>query len=87
MFDLNGFIKKGLMDAVGKLADYQVTFIAAYWFDKHVLNEADMSDIAAAINVTVSADGCESHDGIPMDVTIDYCDFCLGEPPNNEIWE
>ena len=84
MFDLNGFIKKGLLDAVSKIADYQVALIAAYWFDKHVLNEADMVDIATAINPVTADDGQAE---MALDATVDYCDFCLGEAPNNEIWE
>ncbi len=45
MFTLNGFIKKGLLDAVGKMADYQVILNAAGWHEKGVLSEEDLSDI------------------------------------------
>ena len=49
MFSLKDFIKKGLLDAVGKMADYQVILNAAGWHEKGVLNEADLADISAKI--------------------------------------
>ena len=49
MFSFNAFIKKGLLDAVGKMADYQVILNAAGWHEKGVLTEADLADIQAAI--------------------------------------
>lgn len=73
LFDLKGFIKKGLLDAVGKLADYQVVLIAAYWFDKHVLSEADMTDIEAAIKHAVIADEYDYQNEMPTGVT--YYDY------------
>ena len=50
MFSLNNFIKNGLMNAVGKMADYQVILNAAGWYEKGVLNEGDLADIQAAID-------------------------------------
>ena len=50
MFSLREFIKKGLLDAVGKMADYQVILNAAGWFDKDVLEESDLADIQLAID-------------------------------------
>lgn len=50
MFVLRDFIKKGLMDAVGKMADYQVVLNAAGWFEKGVLTEEDLADVNAAID-------------------------------------
>lgn len=49
MFSLNAFIKKGLLDAVGKLADYQVILNAAGWHEKGVLTEQDLADIQSAL--------------------------------------
>ena len=49
MFSLNGFIKKGLLDAVGKMADYQVILNAAGWHEKGVLSEDDLAEISEAI--------------------------------------
>ena len=49
MFSLKDFIKKGLLNAVGKMADYQVILNAAGWMEKGVLDEADLSEINAKI--------------------------------------
>ena len=45
MFTLRGFIRKGLLDAVGKLADYQVILNATGWYEKGVLLEEDLVEI------------------------------------------
>ena len=50
MFTLKGFIKKGLLDAVGKMADYQVILNAAGWMEKGVLSEEDLAEIGASID-------------------------------------
>ena len=50
MFTLKAFIIKGLMDAVGKLADYQVILNAAGWMEKGVLDETDLARIGSAID-------------------------------------
>ena len=50
MFSLREFIKKGLLDAVGKMADYQIILNATGWFEKNVLTEADLEEIDNAIN-------------------------------------
>ena len=51
MFSLKEFIKKGLLDAIGKMADYQVILNAAGWFEKGVFEEADLAEIHTAIEV------------------------------------
>lgn len=48
-FSLREFIKKGLLDAVGKMADYQIILNAAGWYEKSVLTEEDLAEINAAI--------------------------------------
>ena len=48
-FSLREFIKKGLLDAVGKMADYQIILNAAGWYEKGVLTEDDLAEINAAI--------------------------------------
>lgn len=50
MFSLKEFIKKGLLDAVGKMADYQVILNAVGWMEKGVLDEADLAEINAKID-------------------------------------
>ena len=49
MFSLNAFIKKGLLDAVGKMADYQVILNSVGWMEKGVLSEEDLMEINAKI--------------------------------------
>lgn len=49
MFSLREFIKKGLLSAVGKMADYQIILNAAGWLEKGVLTESDLADIQEAI--------------------------------------
>lgn len=49
MFSLNAFVKKGLLDAVGKMADYQVILNAVGWHEKGVLTEEDLAEINVAI--------------------------------------
>ena len=49
MFSLKDFIKKGLLGAVGKMADYQIILNAAGWLEKGVLDEADLAEIQVAI--------------------------------------
>lgn len=49
MFNLKNFIKKGLIDAVGKMADYKIILNAVGWFEKGVLEENDLADIQAII--------------------------------------
>lgn len=50
MFNFHDFILRGLVDAVGKMADYQVILNAAGWHDKGVLTEDDLAEIQAEID-------------------------------------
>ena len=50
MFDLRSFVKRGLLDAVGRLSDYQVILNATGWFEKGVLLEEDLEEIQQALN-------------------------------------
>ena len=63
-FTLRGFIKRGLLSAVGKMADYQIILNAAGWLEKGVLSEDDLMEIQAAIDAQYTqtdepADGLE----------------------------
>lgn len=49
MFNLREFIKKGLMNAIGKMADYQVILNSVGWHEKGVLTEEDLAEINTAI--------------------------------------
>ncbi len=50
MFNLKDFIKRGLLNAVGRMADYQVILNAAGWLEKGVLTEEDLAEISTAID-------------------------------------
>ena len=50
MFSLKDFIKKGLLKAVGNMADYQIILNAAGWLEKGVLTEEDLAEIQMAID-------------------------------------
>lgn len=49
MFNLNVFIKRGLLSAIGHMADYQIILNAAGWHDKGVLTVDDLAEIQTAI--------------------------------------
>ena len=50
MFNLRDFIKKGMLDAVGKMADYQIILNSAGWYEKQVLTQEDLAEIQSAID-------------------------------------
>ena len=49
MFNLREYIKKGFLDAVGKMSDYQIILNSAGWMEKGVLTEDDLAEINAKI--------------------------------------
>lgn len=49
-FNLKSYIKRGLISAVGKMADYQIILNSAGWMEKGVLTEDDLMEIQAAID-------------------------------------
>ena len=63
MFSLREFIKKGLLDAVGKMADYQIILNAGGWYNQNVLLQEDLAEIQAKIdekNTPVVVEGNEN---------------------------
>lgn len=50
MFSLKEFVKRGLVEAVGKLPDYKIILNAAGWHEKGVLEQSDLAEIQTAIN-------------------------------------
>ena len=56
MFDLKAFIKRGFLDAVGKMSDYKIILDAAGWLEKGVLEESDLAEIQVAIDESQSAE-------------------------------
>lgn len=57
MFSLKNFIKKGLFNAVGRMADYQVILNAVGWFEKGVLEETDLEEIQTVIDAQYTTEG------------------------------
>lgn len=51
MFSLHDFIIKGLRDAIGRMADYQIILNAAAWQEKGVLELSDLAEIGALIDM------------------------------------
>ena len=49
-FTLKNYIKRGLIAAVGKMADYQIILNSVGWMEKGVLSEDDLMDIQTAID-------------------------------------
>ena len=49
-FTLKNYIKRGLIAAVGKMADYQIILNSVGWMEKGVLSEEDLADIQATID-------------------------------------
>ena len=49
-FTLKNYIKRGLIAAVGAMADYQIILNSVGWMEKGVLSEDDLADIQAAID-------------------------------------
>lgn len=56
MFDLKAFIRRGFLDAVGKMSDYKIILDAAGWLEKGVLEESDLAEIQVAIDESHSAE-------------------------------
>lgn len=50
MFILRDYIKKGFLDAVGKMADYWIILNSSGYHDKGVLTEDDLAEIQMAID-------------------------------------
>jgi len=50
MFSLREFIKRGFLNAIGKMADYQIILNSAGYFEKGVLTESDLAEIQEAID-------------------------------------
>ena len=45
MFNLREYLKKGFLDAVGKMSDYQIILNSAGYAEKGVLLEEDLAEI------------------------------------------
>ena len=49
MFSLKNYVKKGLLDAVGKQAEYWIILNSVGWLEKGVFDESDLEEINKAI--------------------------------------
>ena len=49
MFNFREYIKKGFLNAVGKMSDYQIILNSAGYLEKGVLTEDDLAEINQAI--------------------------------------
>lgn len=67
-FTLKSYIKRGLIAAVGKMADYQIILNSAGWMEKGVLTEDDLMEIQAEIDAQyVSKDPDIGMDAVEID--------------------
>lgn len=55
MFSFREFLRKGFLDAVGKMADYQIRLNAFGYYEKGVLLQEDLAEIDAAIEKQYAA--------------------------------
>lgn len=62
MFELRGFLKKGLLDAVGRKPTYWIVLNAADWLEKGVLSEDDLKEIDEAIEVLETEENAEENE-------------------------
>ena len=51
-FSTRNFVKQGLLNAVGKQADYWIIQNALGWHEKGVLEVSDLEEIQNALNAT-----------------------------------
>lgn len=80
MFNLRDFIKRGLLDAVGRMADYKIILNAAGWLEKSVLLEEDLAEIQNRINsryetIRVKESGIDETHGEEYENTFEEYDF------------
>ena len=67
-FTLKNYIKRGLIAAVGKMADYQIILNSAGWMEKGVLTEDDLMEIQAAIDAQYAVEEPDmSTDAVEID--------------------
>lgn len=64
-FSLRNFILKGLLAAVGHMADYQIILNAVGWLEKGVLTEEDLAEIQAAIEAQYATEEPETTEDEP----------------------
>ena len=71
MFNLQSFLMQGFLNAVGKMADYQIILNASGWFEKGVLYETDLAIIQEAINNKNEANIMTTEEPVIEDSSVD----------------
>lgn len=61
MFELRGFLKKGLLDAVGRKPTYWIVLNAAGWLEKGVLLEEDLKEINDALEALETEENADEN--------------------------
>ncbi len=64
MFNFREFLMTGFRNAVGKMADYQVVLNASGYFEKGVLEEADIKELNDLIVKKNAAAAVQPEEGI-----------------------
>ena len=59
-FNMREYIKKGFIDAIGKMSDYQIILNSAGYAEKGVLTEEDLAEINSLIEEKNSAENTPS---------------------------
>lgn len=54
-FSMREFIKRGLLNAIGKQPEYQIINVAAGWHEKGVLQQSDLEEIQNAMDARTAA--------------------------------
>lgn len=62
-FSMREFVKRGLLDGVGKRAEYLIIRDAAGWHEKGVLELSDLEEIQEALNATGAVLGDVTREG------------------------
>lgn len=60
MFSLRDFIKKGLIESIGKEPNYKVIMNTVGWLDKGVLEEIDVEEINSLLYPTEDSEITET---------------------------
>ncbi len=85
-FSMREYIKKGFIDAIGKMGDYQIILNSAGYFEKGVLLEEDLAEIKALIEEKNSKkmENSSSIEEIPEENT-EISEEIIEEPTVDEI--
>lgn len=88
MFANRDFIKRGFMNAIGKMEDYKIILNAAGWMDKGVLTESDLAEIQNALDAyrTMHSEPTVVYD-LPPQETGEPVGTIVPENPTEDVQE